>query len=473
MNIIGSGAYGTVRQEGDGKAVKTTTSPDAMKAFLREASIQTFLTQGGKGGTMPISSANVDNRGRTVIQMRLMDSDMVPLVYNMTHQRIIEFAIIILQTLDYLHKNNVAHRDLKPSNILVDGDDRGFKLADFGLSKFQDPEDSEETHTENVISMWYKPPELVLGQKNYRGSLVDMWSFGVILMELITREKFPLRCNTEVILLRAIISLIGKPPKGDYPEEVKKWLGRIPDDFEPSLEKLLKSCKVPDVLYIIITNTLTYRNRWSAKEALNFCQPLVGQKYIPPTIIPITEYKKPFRCQCDDNRQPFNKIHLFTWLWDLTKKNYKPETFLTAVHLFTKYTIINNAFEEKDLQVILLVCFILPSSLFDTDSFEIEDIKYIIKIENKEIIYTILNNILQFFKYNIPIYKTPLPNPKYPNLFACIIVIQRLYTWDYNKCNLIFELIQHGKGSGYISKIENMPLSRLQKAALEEIKKID
>lgn len=44
----------------------------------------------------------------------------------------------VLAALNYLHQYNITHRDLKPENILISisNDQRNFKVADFGLSRF-------------------------------------------------------------------------------------------------------------------------------------------------------------------------------------------------------------------------------------------------------------------------------------------------------------------------------------------------
>ena len=63
----------------------------------------------------------------------------------------------------FCHENFVLHRDIKPNNLLIAADGE-VKLADFGLARsFADP---HRTMTTNVITRWYRPPELFfLGSK--------------------------------------------------------------------------------------------------------------------------------------------------------------------------------------------------------------------------------------------------------------------------------------------------------------------
>ena len=77
------------------------------------------------------------------------------------------------------------HRDIKPSNILIGEDKRTIKLADFGLARsFTLP---LKTFTHEVVTLWYRAPEIVLGQKVY-STAVDVWSVGCLFYELAHRK---------------------------------------------------------------------------------------------------------------------------------------------------------------------------------------------------------------------------------------------------------------------------------------------
>jgi len=77
----------------------------------------------------------------------------------------------IISATEHIHNNFYLHRDLKTSNILVKSGGK-VALCDFGLArKYQIP---YKALTQMVITLWYRPPELLFGQTVY-GPEVDMW----------------------------------------------------------------------------------------------------------------------------------------------------------------------------------------------------------------------------------------------------------------------------------------------------------
>lgn len=68
--------------------------------------------------------------------------------------------------------------------ILIRGE---VKLADFGLARLYNAEDRQRPYTNKVITLWYRPPELLLGEERY-GPAIDVWSCGCILGELFSKK---------------------------------------------------------------------------------------------------------------------------------------------------------------------------------------------------------------------------------------------------------------------------------------------
>ena len=82
-----------------------------------------------------------------------------------------------------MHEKGCYHRDLKCANILV-SDQGVVKLADMGLAKFVESK-AQRQLTTNVVTRWYRAPELLLGDRNYSDK-IDVWSVGCIWIELLT-----------------------------------------------------------------------------------------------------------------------------------------------------------------------------------------------------------------------------------------------------------------------------------------------
>ena len=113
----------------------------------------------------------------------------------------------LLCGLEHCHSRHILHRDIKGSNLLIDN--RGIlKIADFGLASFFDPEQRHPL-TSRVVTLWYRPPELLLGATNY-GVAVDLWSSGCILAELYAGK--PIMPGRTEVCCRPLFYLEVLPP---------------------------------------------------------------------------------------------------------------------------------------------------------------------------------------------------------------------------------------------------------------------
>lgn len=119
----------------------------------------------------------------------------------------------LLNGLFYIHKNSILHRDMKTANILVTKDGV-LKLADFGLARALDNQQGK--YTNRVVTLWYRPPELLLGERYYN-SAIDMWGAGCIMAELWTRSPI-MQGNTEQHQLDLIIQLCGSIEPTVWPD---------------------------------------------------------------------------------------------------------------------------------------------------------------------------------------------------------------------------------------------------------------
>ncbi|RDH24133.1 kinesin family protein [Aspergillus niger ATCC 13496] len=112
----------------------------------------------------------------------------------------------------FCHENYILHRDIKPNNLLVAADGE-VKLADFGLARsFADP---YLNMTHQVITRWYRPPELLFGARQYSGA-VDVWSMGMVFAELLLRVPF-VAGNSDLDQISKICEAFGTPTEENWP----------------------------------------------------------------------------------------------------------------------------------------------------------------------------------------------------------------------------------------------------------------
>jgi cyclin-dependent kinase 2 len=91
----------------------------------------------------------------------------------------------LLKGIIHCHDRRIIHRDLKPQNLLIDANTNSLKIADFGLARaFSVP---IRTLTHEIETLWYRAPEVLLGQKEYSLG-VDTWAIGCIFAELFERR---------------------------------------------------------------------------------------------------------------------------------------------------------------------------------------------------------------------------------------------------------------------------------------------
>ena len=194
-NPIGAGQYGWVF-----KATNTKTNEEvAMKIMAK-------IPQSTAGDNVPSAVF------REIFNFRLLKHpnivEMIELIeckhfyaivmpmYKMTLRRWIEkngptaqeaekknICKQLLEALNYIHMQHMMHRDLKPENIMMKSDGTPI-IIDLGLCRefgalWQKPFSNE------VLTMGYRPPEIVLGCKLYDKS-IDVWSLGAIMFEIYT-----------------------------------------------------------------------------------------------------------------------------------------------------------------------------------------------------------------------------------------------------------------------------------------------
>lgn len=157
-------------------------------------------------------------------------------------ERILSISEDILPALNEIHKENMIHRDIKPANIMIDHNGKAI-LIDFGLAEDQSGDQSSTTG-DIMGTPAYIAPEIISRSKN-PGPGSDIYSFGVVLYEMVAGEK-PFEGGNELELIYDQLSfsvpnltkINPKAPTG-IREILKKAMALNPDERYKSADELL------------------------------------------------------------------------------------------------------------------------------------------------------------------------------------------------------------------------------------------
>ncbi|CAL9207552.1 unnamed protein product [Musa hybrid cultivar] len=259
--FIGQGTYSNVYKAKDiltGKIVALkkvrfdTMEPESVKFMAREINILRHLDHPNVVKLEGLVTSRMSCSLYLVFEY--MEHDLAGLAagstIEFTQPQVKCYMHQLLSGLEHCHNNCVLHRDIKGSNLLLDN--KGLlKIADFGLATFFDP-NCKHPMTSRVVTLWYRPPELLLGATDYSVG-VDLWSAGCILAELLAKKPI-MPGRTEVEQLHKIFKLCGSPSeeywkKSKLPhatifkpqQPYKRCLRETFKDFSPSSLALIET----------------------------------------------------------------------------------------------------------------------------------------------------------------------------------------------------------------------------------------
>ena len=177
--------------------------------------------------------------GKTYIVMEfLQGKDLRSIIDNkepLTLRDKLNCARQVCRGLQYAHANLIVHRDIKPENIKVLRDGR-VKIMDFGIAKPYTPQgeiDNEQALTRvgvRVGTPWYMSPEQVKGGRVDKRT--DIFSFGVVLYELLTYQK-PFEGDYTTVMYK----ILHEEPKPIHIEE---------SGLDAELQRILSKCLAKD-----------------------------------------------------------------------------------------------------------------------------------------------------------------------------------------------------------------------------------
>ncbi|KAK6541721.1 serine/threonine protein kinase, CMGC, CDC2/CDK subfamily [Orbilia ellipsospora] len=242
IHKLGEGTFGLVYKAEDTRngmmvATKQFTVTNEKEGFpitaLREIK---YLKQLRHANVIPLLEMAVEKpmrgkdgqkRGLIMMVTPYMHHDLSGLLENpavtLTEGQIKCFMLQLLKGIKYLHQSNILHRDIKAANLLINN--KGvLQIADFGLARrFDEPAPTPGSgggvafrqYTGNVVTRWYRAPELCLGERYYTAA-VDIWGVGCVFAEM-KRGRPILTGNSDTHQIELIFQLCGSPSERNMP----------------------------------------------------------------------------------------------------------------------------------------------------------------------------------------------------------------------------------------------------------------
>lgn len=224
-SVVGSGTYGKVYKAvhvytGDKVALKKIRMEGERDGFPVTAIREIKLLQSLNHTNVVKLQEVMVERNDCFMIFEYLSHDLTGLLnhpsFALTEGHKKDLAKQLFEGLDYLHKRGVLHRDIKAANILVSRNGE-LKLADFGLARFYNKNAKrKQDYTNRVITIWYRSPELLLGETQY-GPAVDIWSAACVLVEIFTKHAIFPGDGGEINQLDKIYNVLGTPSRSNWP----------------------------------------------------------------------------------------------------------------------------------------------------------------------------------------------------------------------------------------------------------------
>ncbi|MFC2155110.1 protein kinase [Acidobacteriota bacterium] len=237
LEKLGAGGMGEVYKAEDTKLKRTvalkflpreiTRDPEAKKRFIQEAQAASTLEHSNICSIYEIEETE-DNR--MFIAMPCCTGGSLEKKIRrgpMSVAEAVDIAIQVGQGLAKAHEKGITHRDIKPANILLT-DDKIIKIVDFGLAKLAG-QTTITADDKRVGTPVYMSPEQAKGKEV--DPRTDIWSFGVVLYEMLTGQ-LPFEGENKLSVLSLIVN--------EKPKSVKELNSLVPRELERIIKKILE-----------------------------------------------------------------------------------------------------------------------------------------------------------------------------------------------------------------------------------------
>lgn len=219
LGLLGEGGMSVVY---DGEDLNTNTpvaikllkpeivgsNPSVVERFIREGEVLRRLNH---PNIVKMLDAFEQDGKNYVVMERVSGGDLAQLLRErgpLSIERVLDIALDLTDALIRAHRINVIHRDIKPANVLL-AEDGTPRLTDFGVARLGDATSVTKSGT-LVGTIAYLSPEGCLGEP--LDARADIWSFGVMLYEMLTGYRPFMDANTAALLTAILTRPV--PPLG-------------------------------------------------------------------------------------------------------------------------------------------------------------------------------------------------------------------------------------------------------------------
>ena len=222
LTKLGEGGMGVVYKAEDTMLQRLVALKFLPENLTRDAEAKARLIQEARAAAA-LNHPNIctiyeidENEGRLFLALEFVEGETLKKkVFSdqLSVNSVIECALQIAAGLQAAHEKGVIHRDVKSSNIMVTAKDQ-IKIMDFGLAKLAGSSFlTKDKSTMGTVA--YMSPEQARGRKvDHR---TDLWSFGVVLYEMLTGQ-LPFASDHEQVLIYAIINETPEPTSDLRPD---------------------------------------------------------------------------------------------------------------------------------------------------------------------------------------------------------------------------------------------------------------
>jgi serine/threonine protein kinase/TolB-like protein/Tfp pilus assembly protein PilF len=233
---LGAGGMGVVYKAEDTRLKRTvalkflppelTRDAEAKTRFIREAQAASSLDH---PNICTIHEINETEDGQMFIVMACYEGEILKSKIDkgkLQTEIAINYSSQILEGLTKAHEKGIVHRDIKPANIFITKDNI-VKILDFGLAKLAGQAQlTKDSSTLGTVA--YMSPEQAQG--NEVDNRTDIWSFGVVLYEMLTGE-LPFKGEYDQAVVYSILN--------ENPEPVSRSITDVPIELENIINKAI------------------------------------------------------------------------------------------------------------------------------------------------------------------------------------------------------------------------------------------